>query len=234
MQKHFIQALIESPLFRGVTGDELPALLDCLQPRVMSYHKGEHITTAGVNLKGIGVVLAGKAAALKESTDGNRVVMTVLNPGDLFGEIAAFAEMPRWPASVQAQDDTAVLFIPQDKIVGSCVENCPRHRLLISNMLRIVSERALMLNKKVSYLMIKSMRGRISAFLLDHYRKVGQATFTLPLNRSEMADFLNVSRPSMSREISRMKREGLIDYHLNSFRILDLGALQGSAAGWCE
>lgn len=229
MLENFTQVLVKSPLFEGVNREELPAMLDCLQPREASYQKGAYITTAGGPLGGVGVILAGKAAVIKESAGGDRVVMTILKPGDLFGEIAAFAEKPRWPATVQAQEISAAIFLPRENIVGRCAENCIRHRVLINNMLRLISERALMLNQKVNYLTIKSMRGRISAFLLDHYRKVGQATFTLPLNRSEMADFLSVSRPSMSREISRMKEEGIIDYHLSTFRILDPDALQRSA-----
>lgn len=96
-------------------------------------------------------------------------------------------------------------------------------------MLRIVSEKAMLLNKKVEYLTIKSMRGKIAAFLLDYYRKTGLAIFTLPLNRNAMAEFLNVSRPSMSREMGRMKEEGIIDYHLSTIRIKDLDALKKTA-----
>ncbi len=107
-----------------------------------------------------------------------------------------------------------------------CAESCPWHKALISNMLKIVSEKALMLNQKVNYLTIKSLRGRISAFLLDHYKKARQTTLTLPLNRNEMADYLNVSRPALSREMGRMKDEGLIDFYLSTFRILDLDALK--------
>ena len=227
--KNFAQILINLSLFEGINAEEFPLMLNCLQPQQVSYKKDEYITTVGEYLRGVGVILAGEAAVIKESASGDRVVMTILQPGDIFGEIAAFAENPRWPSTVQAREDAAVLFIPRDRITGRCDKNCLRHQFLITNMLRIISERALMLNQKVNYLTIKSMRGRISAFLLDHCREAKQSTFTLPLNRNEMADFLNVSRPSMSREIGRMKKEGIIDFHLATFRILDPGALQQSA-----
>ncbi len=230
MYEKYISVLAESPLFYGVKSEEVPLVLDCLQPREVFYQKGEYIAAVGGELPGMGVIAAGRAAVLRESASGDRVVMAILEPGHLFGEIAACAEEPRWPATVQAQVDTVVLFIPGDRIVGRCTEDCIRQRLLIKNLLRIVSERALMLNRKVYYLTIKSLRGRISALLLDHYRKTDQATFTLPFNRNEMADFLNVSRPSMSREMSRLKEEGVIDYHLATFRILDPGALESFAS----
>jgi len=212
-------------------------MLKCLQPIKVEHKKGEFIATSGEHLRGIGVVVSGKAAVLRETAAGDRIVMAILEPGDLFGEIAAFAKEPRWPATVQAQEASTVLIIPRDRIVGQCANACSWHETLIKNMLRIVTEKALILNQKVTYLTIKSMRGRISAFLLDHcsrqravFGKEGVAVLTLPTNRNEMADFLGVSRPSMSRELSRMKEEGLIDFHLSTFRILDLDGLKGYAS----
>lgn len=223
-------ALFESPLFDGIDDDELPLMLKCLQPIKARHEKGGYITIMGEHLRGIGVVVSGKAAVIKENAAGDRVVMTILEPGDLFGEMAAFASEPRWPATVQALEASIVLIISRDRIVGQCANACSWHETLIRNMLRIVTEKALVLNQKVMYLTIKSMRGRISAFLLDHYNRQRTAIITLPMNRNEMADFLGVSRPSMSRELSRMKEEGLIDFHLSTFRILDLDDLKRYAS----
>lgn len=226
MLAELMQMLARSPLFTGIDSEDLLAVLDCLKPTKTEHEKGECIAIAGEPIKGVGVIAAGRAAVVKDSAAGDSMVMTILEPGDLFGEIAAFAEEPRWTATVQAQEDSTVFIIPQDRIVGRCAENCRRHQLLTRNMLKIVSNRALMLNQKVTYLTMRGMRQRISAFLLDHYERMGRATFDLPLNRNEMAAFLGVSRPSMSREISRMKDDGLIDFHLSTFRLLDLDGLR--------
>ena len=83
-----------------------------------------------------------------------------------------------------------------------------------------------MLNKKIEYLTIKSMRGKISTYLLEQYKRTGDKNIILPLNRNELSDFLNVSRPSMSREMSKMRDEGVIDFHLTAFRILNLEAVK--------
>jgi CRP-like cAMP-binding protein len=73
------------------------------------------------------------------------------------------------------------------------------------------------------------MRGRIAIFFLEQYKKTGQSTFMLSMNRNELADFLNVSRPSLSREMSKMRDEGLIDFHRSSIRLKDIGALKAVA-----
>lgn len=222
--------LSNTPLFHGIETEELGSMLDCIQPMVASYKKNEVIAVAGTPLQGIGIVLTGELTVTKENAAGNRVIMTLLEQGDLFGEMAAFSEVKCWPATVYAQNDSQVFFIAPEKIVGSCSKACVGHRKLIINMLTILTNKALILNEKVEYLALRSIRGKISAFLLDQYNKTKQTTFMLPMNRNELADFLNVTRPSLSREMSKMREEGLIDFHRASFRILDQKRLQESIA----
>ena len=221
--------LSKSVLFEGIAQPELPVLLDCLDPKIKSYRKNDFIAIAGEHCEGIGIILEGEGAVIKENAAGSRMMMVVLKPGDIFGEVAVFASNPVWPSSVMAQETTKALFIPRHKLIGECPKLCSWHRLIIQNMLKILSEKAMMLNRKVEYLALKSMRGKIGAFLLEQYQKTGKTMFELPLNRNEMADFLNVSRPSMSREMSRMKAEGIIDFHLSTVRILDLETLKRMA-----
>jgi CRP-like cAMP-binding protein len=124
--------------------------------------------------------------------------------------------------------NSTVLFLSSDRIVGTCSTVCPRHTMVIRNMLRIISARALFLNKKVEYLTIKSMRGKISTYFLEQYQKTGKMIFLLPMKRNELAEFLNVSRPSMSREMCRMRDEKIIDFNMASIKIINLEALKNS------
>jgi CRP-like cAMP-binding protein len=104
-------------------------------------------------------------------------------PGDMFGEMAAFSSIHSWPATIYSQDKCTVIFLPPHKIVGECEKTCSSHRMLIMNMLRIISEKALMLNRKVDYLVIKSMRAKISTFILEQHKKSGNTTFDDALNK---------------------------------------------------
>jgi len=83
-----------------------------------------------------------------------------------------------------------------------------------------------MLNKKVEYLTLKGMREKISMFLVEQYEKNKNLTFTISMNRDQLADYLNVSRPSMSRELCHMRDEEIIDFHRSSFRIMDIDKLK--------
>ncbi|NLC52724.1 MAG: Crp/Fnr family transcriptional regulator [Firmicutes bacterium] len=217
------------PLFAGIDPAELQVMLACLNPEVRHYRKNELVTVEGEKFLGVGVVLAGRAIVTKESVAGNRVILSTLQPGDLFGEMVAFSGRKGWPATIQAQQAAAIFFLAPEKIIGSCPRQCVSHRHLIMNMLRIVSEKALNLNRKVEHLTIKTLRGKIAAFLLEQAKEAGAMTFMLPFNRNELAEYLNVARPSLSREMGRMKAEGLIDFHGVSVKIIDVEALKQAA-----
>ncbi|MFA6808763.1 MAG: helix-turn-helix domain-containing protein, partial [Eubacteriales bacterium] len=115
--------------------------------------------------------------------------------------------------------------LPPDKIVGCCERNCISHKRLILNMLKIVSNKALVLNKKVNYLTMKTLRQKICNYLLDLNKNSDSENLLLPLSRNEMAEFLNVSRPSLSREMCRLRDEGIIEFHRISVRIINLPLL---------
>ncbi|AET69128.1 cAMP-binding protein [Desulfosporosinus orientis DSM 765] len=226
MYKKYLTKVLGVSLFAGMNGDSIEAMLNCLKPKISCFKKNDYIVTGGDPYESVGILLTGSATVSKENTSGNRIVMTLLNPGDIFGEIVAFSRLMTWPATVQAQETCEVLFLPRGKIVGDCERMCPWHKILVQNFLRIISERAMLLNKKVEYLTIKSMRGKISTYLLEHYNRTGSRKIVLPLNRNELADFLNVSRPSMSREMGKMRDEGIIDFYLATIELLDLEALK--------
>ncbi len=228
-EKH-VDVLLKTALFRGLEKKEILAVLNCFQPRVEGFHANELIVISGDVFEEVGLILQGEASVNKENAAGNRMVMTILASGDLFGEVIAFSGQAKWPATVEAQSECQVLFLPRENIIGECPKMCTWHGVLIHNFLRIISERALFLNKKVEYLTIKSMRAKIATYLLEQYQRTRERSFTLPLNRNELAEFLNVSRPSMSRELGKMKDEGVIDYYLTSFKLLDLEALKRMSA----
>lgn len=229
--EYLAEKVAQCPLFRDISRAELAAMLHCLQPVVRKYQKEELLTVEGEPLSALGIVVAGSAAVIKESAGGARLIMTLLERPMMFGEMAAFSDTPIWPATVVAQSDCEVLFIQTQSIIGQCQKHCVYHQQLIYNMLSIVTNRALVLNRKVEFLLLKSVREKIVVYLLEQYRQAGKEMFVLPLDRNEMADFLNVTRPALSREMGRMREEGLIDYHRASIKILDVEGMRRTLEG---
>ena len=218
-------------LFKDINQEELSALLACLDFRVRSFSRNDIVNMAGDPFEGIGVVVDGQVAVVRENVAGERMVFAILGRGELFGEMAAFTGVRKWPATIIANTECTVMYVPADKLVSQCSQSCIAHTRLIMNMLGILSRKALTLNRQLEYLSIKSIRGRIASFLLEQYKASGKPTFMMAMNRNEMADFLNVARPSLSREMCRMRDEGIIDFHRSSVRIMDMEALKAAAHG---
>ena len=225
LEKHR-ERIVETPLFADIDSDNFDSMMKCLNPRINSYKKNDYITVSGNEFNSIGIILEGKAMISKVNPAGDRVVLNALNPGDIFGEIIVFSNKDKWPATIQAQNESMVFFLGKEKLLGNCENVCPWHKVLIENILGIISERALLLNKKIEYLSIKSIQGKVSTYLLEQYNKIGKKSFEISMNRKQLADFLNVSRPSMSRELGKMRDKGIIDFHLSEFVIKDVSALK--------
>jgi CRP-like cAMP-binding protein len=221
--------LSKSPLFEGISGDQLELLLNCLKPKIETYKRNDLIAIAGNKFDSLGILLQGEATINKENALGNRVMIAMLEPGDMFGEVLIFSGETCWPSTIQAQKACKVLYLSSERIIGECKNVCPWHHMLIENMLKIISQKALILNKKVEYLTIGGVREKVSAFLLEQYKRFGKPAFTLPMNRNEMAEFLNVSRPSLSREMCRMRNKGIIDFHMSEVKIIDIERLKQCA-----
>ena len=212
-------------LFKGIDKEELTKILFCSKPSVRQYRKKEIITIEKSEFTGIGVVLQGEAIVTKDTVAGDRLIISRIKKGEIFGEVAAFVDN-KWLETVIAETDCQILFLSPDRIVGICPHMCTGHRLLIQNTLRLVSQKAFTLHKKVEMLSLKSIRKKISTYLLEQYLIKEIPMFKIPLKRNELAEYLNVSRPSLSRELVNMQDEGLIEFHRNSFKILDLEALK--------
>ena len=225
MTEH-MDAIKKCALFEGIEENEILKILTCLKARVVELRKNDYAAVSDGRYEGMGIVLEGEAAIVKDSLDGNRTRVNIFRAGEMFGEVVAICKSDRWPASVQALTDCTILYAHPEKILDFCDNICSYHKVLLANLVRVVSQKAYMLSRKVDYLSLRSIAGKLSKYLLEQWEESGKATFTLPLNREELAEFLNVSRPSMSRELGRMRDEGIIEYYREAFRIIDTRRLE--------
>lgn len=148
------------------------------------------------------------------------MIIGSLKTGDLFGETFACMGQKVMPVSVVALENCEVLFLDISRIVRTCKTACPFHQKLIANLLKIMAEKNAVLNQKMSYITHKTIRSRLEAYFYDIMERNGSYEFTIPYNRSEMADYLCIDRSALSRELSHMKNDGMIDYDGKNFQWL--------------
>ncbi|HHX62398.1 MAG TPA: Crp/Fnr family transcriptional regulator [Epulopiscium sp.] len=225
MYEDWLKMLQGTELFKDIDPSELTKILRCSNPSIKQYKKREIITMEKSDFTGIGLVLEGEVTLTKDNLAGDRLIIAKIKTGDIFGEISAFVDQ-NWLETVTARTDCQILFISPDRIIGMCPHMCTGHRILIQNTLHLVSQKAYVLHKKVEMLSLSSIRKKISTYLLEQYYMTENRVFQIPLKRNELAEYLHIQRPSLSRELANMQDEGIIEFQGNTFQILELELLK--------
>lgn len=207
-----------NPLFKGIDINNFEAMFSCIEGRVQKYNKHEIIQLAGSPVSTIGLVVCGSVQILRGFDDGKQNLLAELNAGELFGEVFACAGISCSPVTVLACENCEVLHFNYRKVITSCSSACIFHQKLIENMLFIVAQKNLMLNRKLEILSNRTIRERLLVFF--DQQRMGARKFVVPYSREELAAYLCVDRSAMSAELSKMQQEGLINYTRNNFELL--------------
>ncbi len=218
MEKYF-SILEKVKLFDGIEQADLGQMLNCLEAKVIIAKKNKILLRAGSKPDQVGIVLNGMVQIVKEDADGNRMVIGVASPGEFFGEALCCAGVEESPVSVITCEDSEIMFLEFGRILRSCSHSCTFHRGLIENMLQIIAQKNLILQNRMDFLSKKTVREKVLTYLKSVAAN-SERHFSIPFNREELADFLCIDRTSLSRELARLKEEGVLDYWKNQFTLL--------------
>ena len=175
---------------------------------------------AGDTVSSVGIVLSGQAHVVREDVDGNQMIITELKGCDLFGETFACIETKHCPVTVEAITDCNIMWIDYHRVITSCSSACSFHTRLIGNMLRIIAFKNLRLNRRLEILAKRSIRERLLAYLELQAENNGSRSFLIPFGRNKLADYLCTDRSAMSRELGKMRDEGILKFEKNKFTLL--------------
>lgn len=218
--KKYLSLLQSNPLFAGIAPEDLPVMLNCVDAQIKSYKKDNMILLAGDKPSFIGVVIAGRVKICKEDAEGNESIISELAANDIFAEVFVCANINSIPVNVVALQDTEVLQLNYQRIVNTCSNSCTFHGMLITNMLKLIAQKNLILTQKMEVLSKRSTREKIWAYLNICRQAQQSIHISIPYNRNRLADYLCVDRSALSRELSRMRAEGLLTFHKNQFELL--------------
>lgn len=173
------------PFFTGISPDKRTAMLTCLGARVRTVRKGEFLVLAQDEVRYIGIVLSGEIHMIHEDRWGDKAVLAVKN--------------------------TKFLVLPFHKVLHVCTNACPFHFQLIENMLRLMADKNVQLLEKLEVISKKTLRKKLLTYFSFQSEQAGSPTFTIPMTRTQLADYLCADRTAVARELSHMKADGLIE-----------------------
>ena len=209
----------KNTLFNGISNDDLQKLLQCFSSYKKTFDKDSYIFHSGDKIHEIGLIVSGGVNIIKEDFWGNRAIIAKISENEIFGEAFAFSSEKILDVSVVAYEKTEVLFLDCEKILFSCNSGCSFHRTLTENIIRMISEKNIMLTRKMQHIMKKTTREKILSYLSEQASKNHSNVFKINLNRQEMADYLSVDRSALSNEFSKLKKEDVIDFNKNMFTL---------------
>lgn len=209
------EIIAKSRLFAGLSAEDTSYALSFFSARHLRYAKGEMLSRPGEALKRFGLVLSGRVQVCMEDFDGNSIIMAIVTPSHTFGESLCFIGQIS-SVHIYAMSDTDVLWLSTDKIKS--IGNDPRDSLISNRFTAMLATKTLEMNDRIQILSKIKLRDRLITYFSQNVSKYGNS-FTLPLSREDMAAYLGTDRSALSRELGKMRDEGIIEFKKSRFTI---------------
>ena len=166
------------------------------------------------------MVLSGSVQVIQVDYYGNRSILSVMGEGEVFAEAFACAELREIPVSVIADEPSEIMFIDSSHILHTCHNNCGFHQQLIFNLMKDLAVKTIMFHQRIEITSKRTTREKLLAYLAMQAKRAGSDSFDIDFDRQELADYLEVERSGLSAEISKLRREGILENHKNHFELL--------------
>lgn len=204
-------------LFNTFSQDEIINLFKRDYYKIRDYKKGSIIYIQNEICNTIDIILKGTVDIQKIDEDGRVLTVTSFEVGDIMGGNLAFSKTNQYPMTISARTDTSIVHIRRELILNLCQTN----KDYLVKFLELLSDKALILTDKISFMSMKSIRDKIKDYLAYECYIQRSAVIELKISKKELAEKFGVQRPSLFRELKKMKEEGLIDYNSRQIIILD-------------
>ena len=218
--KKFIPILKRTQLFAAVSEEEIDAMLSCLNARLCTYKKGEYVLRQGEHLHDITVLVDGELHIQRDDYWGNRAIVDRIAVGEMFGESYIAPESVALLNDVIAIENSTVIFFDVKRIITVCSSACRFHSMVVQNLFFAISEKNRKLVQKLGCISKRSTREKLMSYLSEEAKRNNSSSFMIPFNRQQLADFLSVDRSAMSNELCKMRKEGLLEFNKNAFKLL--------------
>ena len=205
-------------LFQGLSPEEKSYALTYFDANSKRYEKGQFLHQVSFPLQRFGLVLAGTVQVYMDDMDGHHIIMSSAGPGELFGEAECFLSSDA-PIYICAVSEAEVLWMSPARIKAPARPLPSIDQALSHRFTAALATRILAMSQRIQILSQNTLRGKILSFLSQYAAAQGEP-FTVPFDRASMANFLGADRSALSRELSKLRQEGIIAFHHNQFRLL--------------
>lgn len=209
--------LSENPIFATLSLQQIENFLASLSLHEKKFPKGTTIYLRGDTVCDIGILMSGCLLIENLDENGSAAVIENIIPGGNFGLSYALTKK-KIMVDVTAAENSVILFIPADDIIYKSADN-PVHGVILCNLLRMLARKNMTLSRKIINTSPKTIRGRLISYLRERKLQTGSSSFDIPYDRRCLAEYLSCDRSQLSKEITKMKKEGLLDTSKKHFEL---------------
>lgn len=210
------QQLSQSPVFRGISPDEMENLLIDSQYQIKKFSKGDMLAFREDKCENLMIVLKGSVKGEMLDPSGKSIKIEDIMAPYPIASAFLFGQRNQFPVNVTANDEVEVFYLTKNSVI----ELFQKNKVFLTNYLNSISNRSQFLANKLMFLNFKTIKGKLANYLLK-LSAPNKTEITLPKSQAEMAHFFGVTRPSFARSLKEMEQEGLIEINRREIKILN-------------
>lgn len=220
--QNVIEGLMKNSLFKGLKEEEIREIGNVINYSLKKYKKDEIIAQEDDDCNSLGLIIEGKIVVERLYPSGKEIIMKSLKGGDVFGEALIFSEFNKYPATVLSRENSSILYLAKSEIIKLFSFN----PMFMENFMGLLSEKVIILNNKIKSLSLKTVKQKVVDYILQEC--ISQKTNTIKLkgSKEDLALYIGIPRPSLSRELIKLRDEGLIEFDRHNINVLDVENLE--------
>ncbi len=219
----YLDALVGLSLFNSFSKEELTEIFNSDGYEIGRYGKDQIVHLQNEVCNAMDIILEGKVAVQKIDEEGHVLTINVFSAPDVIGAHLVFSTNNIYPMTVISDADTVILRLPKTLIIELGRSNFD----FMVALLRTISDRMLILADKIRTISHKTIRQQVVAFLTYEYHLQKSPVIRLNYSKKELAERLGVQRSSLSRELNKMRRDGLLEFDARTITLKDMKVEQG-------
>lgn len=221
-KNQFIEKIKKNDFFNDIDEDKVKTIISELCYISKKYSKGQIISNEGEECNSLGLVIDGSIEIQRIYSSGKYIVLKRMEAGEVFGEAIIFSKRNEYPATIIASTDSVIAYLKKEDIIKLCINE----EVILKNFITLLSDKIFVLNRKIKTISFKSIRQKVVNFILEQVSGQKSTMVKLKLNKEQIASLLGIPRPSFSRELMKLRDEGIIEFDKNIINVIDVDILE--------
>ncbi|MBZ2174252.1 Crp/Fnr family transcriptional regulator [Schnuerera sp. xch1] len=214
----YIGAITSISLFSSFTKEELSIIFSSLKYQIREYRKGQTIHLQNELCSTLDIIIDGRVVVQHIDEDGNILTINVFSNRGIIGASLLFSNRNYYPMTIESIDNTIILHMQRDLVLELCKNNVD----FMVKLMTIISDRSIILTDKINMISLKTIRQKIIDYLRYEFHIQRNKVIKLNMSKKELAERLGIQRSFLSRELNKMRKDGLVEYDARTITIKNI------------